>query len=302
MMLTNSAVESGWGATIRGALRLATFLTLILVMTPIHILARLSRHSDPFLIPCLFYKMLARMMALQVRTHGLMAESTPTSPILFVSNHSSYLDVPVLGSVIPAAFVAKSEVASWPLIGTLAKLQHTVFIARQVGRMVEQRNEMRERLEQGQSLILFPEGTSSDGARTLPFKSSLFNIVETPLANGTFVTVQPVTTLCTELGGLPIGRAWRPYYAWYGDMTFMRHLWNVFKLGHFTIDVIFHPTVTIREFDNRKDMASYCQHMVAKGVEQCITGRFYVNQSALTPATTQKLLAAPAEDLAEPNV
>ena len=202
---------------------------------------------------------------------------------LFVANHSSYLDVPVLGALIPAAFAAKSEVAGWPLIGTLARLQNTVFIERRVVKTLEQRDSMTARLRRGQSLILFPEGTSSDGTRTLPFKSSLFSIAETPLPDGRHVTVQPVSVLCTELGGFPLGRDWRPYYAWYGDMTLVKHLWNVFRLGEFTVEVIFHPPVTLEDFGNRKALAEHCQREAAKGVEMCVAGRGFPKEIMLLP-------------------
>jgi 1-acyl-sn-glycerol-3-phosphate acyltransferase len=257
-------------AAVAGALRLAGFMGLILVLTPVHLATMLIPGFDRYAMPQLFHRWLVRLLGFEVRTRGAMSAASAT---LFVSNHSSYLDVPILGSIIRASFVAKAEVAGWPVIGRLAALQNTVFIERRSSRVAEHRDGMRRRLEAGESLILFPEGTSSDGMRALPFKSSLFSVAENPLPDGRPVTVQPVTILCTELDGLPIGRAWRPCYAWYGDMTFVRHLWRVFCLGHFTVDVIFHPPVTVSAFADRKALALYCHREVAKGVEQCVTGR-----------------------------
>ncbi len=269
-MGAHASLESSWSAVLQGALRVAGFFSLILVLTPVHVATRLLPGFSPLIMPRLFHRWLVRLMGFNVRVRGVMTDAPST---LFVANHSSYLDVPVLGSVIPAAFVAKSEVARWPMIGRLAALQNTVFVERRAACAAKQRDGMRERLERGQSLILFPEGTSSDGMRTLPFKSSLFSIAEAALPNGQPVTVQPVTILCTELGGLPISRAWRPYYAWYGDMTFMRHLWMVFCIGGFTVDVVFHPPVVAGGFDDRKALTVHCHRQVAKGVEQCVTGR-----------------------------
>jgi 1-acyl-sn-glycerol-3-phosphate acyltransferase len=265
-----STCESGCGAVAKGVARVLGFFGLIILLTPLQVLSRFWGGLDPFTMPRLFHRCTVRLLGFKVRVRGTMTDSRP---VLFVSNHSSYLDVPVLGSIIPAAFVAKSEVAGWPLVGALARLQRTVFIERRAQRAGVQRDGMRRRLQQNHSIILFPEGTSSDGMRTLPFKSSLFSIVETALSNGNTVTVQPVSLVCTELGGLPIGRAWRPFYAWYGDMTFIPHFWNVFKLGHFTVDVIFHPPVTITEFADRKALAVFCRGVIAKGVEECLTGR-----------------------------
>ena len=230
----------------------------------------LSRRVNPFFMPRLFHRCLVRLLGFTIRTHGVMSTAPST---LYVANHSSYLDVPVLGAIIPAAFVAKAEVSRWPLIGFLAKMQNTVFIERRAAKTAEQRDGMIERLRRGHSLILFPEGTSSDGTRTLPFKSSLFSIAETPLPEGRSVTVQPVSILATALDGLPLGRAWQPYYAWYGDMTLVKHLWNVFRLGQFTVDVFFHPAITLDAFADRKALATHCQHEVARGVALCVRGK-----------------------------
>src|SRR6185437_1390398 len=127
------------------------------------------------------------------------------------SNHTGYLDISVLGSRLPASFIAKSEVARWPLFGWLAKLQRSVFVDRQVRSTAQQRDAIAERLAAKDALILFPEGTSNDGTFVLPFKSALFSVVfgksETP------VTVQPVSLAYTRLDGLPIGRALRPFFA-----------------------------------------------------------------------------------------
>ena len=108
--------------------------------------------------------------------------------------------------------------------------------------------------------------------KVLPFKSSLFNVIEEGLSD-IGLTVQPVSIICTGLDGVPITRGWRPFYAWYGDMTLVGHLWNVFKLGHFTVDVIFHPAVQPQSFTDRKALAQYCHQQVAHGIEQCLKGR-----------------------------
>jgi len=283
-------MQQGFRFALTGAARTVGFFSLALAMLPFHILPFFVRDMDRQCVPMLFHRGLVRLLGLKLRVHGVMSTAKPT---LYVSNHTSYLDVPALGALIPAAFVAKSEVRRWPLIGGMARLQNTAFIERRVNRVSEQSGMLRKRLEANGNLILFPEGTSSDGSRTLPFKSSLFSIVESPLPDGSGIMVQPVTMLCTELGGLPIGRAWRPYFAWYGDMTLVPHLWNVFCLGHFTVDVIFHPPVRATAFASRKALADYCQRQIAQGVEQCVTGRF---AQRLAP---KKPLAEASADLAE---
>lgn len=262
------------GSALKGFLKLGGFFLLVIVFVPVHLALRVTRHRiRPTTLPCFFHKTLSSLVGFKIRVRGEMAlrEGAPT---FFVSNHTSYLDIPVLGGIIPGYFIAKSDVASWPFIGMMARLQNTVFVERKTARARKQSHVLRERLEAGHNLILFPEGTSTDGQRTLPFKSSLFSVVETPLPSGAYALIQPVSIVATEVGGLPMGRAWRPYYAWYGDMTFVKHVWEFFKIGSFTVDVIFHPPVTIEDFGNRKLLSDYCQCSVSKGVNQCLTGRF----------------------------
>jgi len=257
------------------SLRLFGFVALVVVMLPAMMVLRMAGSPQAEAMPRRFHAILTRLVGFRLRVHGLdkKVEESAGAPVLYVANHSSYLDIPVLGALIPARFVAKAEVERWPFIGFLARVQKTVFVERRAIRAAHQRDGLRDVLEKGESLIVFPEGTSSDGMRTLPFKSSLFSIVEKPLSSGVLAVVQPVTVLCTELGGMPMGRPWRPYYAWYGDMTLVRHVWDVFKIGDFTIDVIFHAPVTMRDFGDRKLLSDYCERMIACGVDRCVTGR-----------------------------
>lgn len=286
-MTEKSPLAHDWRYGASGALRLAAFLLLCGIMFFPLLIAFYRNKGDPHKLPLILHKGIVKILKIKLRLHG---EHTPNRPTLFVANHASYLDVPVLGSVIPAAFVAKHEVGTWPLIGPMAKLQRTVFVIRRSIKAAEQTSVLRQRLMEGQNLIVFPEGTSSDGHGVLPFKSSLFNVVEEPLPNGMPIMVQPVSVVCTEILGMPIGRAWRPYYAWFGDMTLVPHLWRAFCLGHFTVDVIFHPAVSPSAFANRKALSQHCQDVVAKGVELCVTGR--QNKESIIPTVSVPLAAS----------
>ena len=161
-----------------------------------------------------YWSMVSRLLGVQVRVIGSAAGVPGGRPIVFVSNHSSWLDVPVLGGCLDACFVSKNDVAGWPLISTVARLGRTVFVSRQRGATGRERDMMRGRLARGDNLLLFPEGTTSDGSRVLPFRSSFFSIAEGQ--DPPFV--QPVSIVYDRLGGLPTGRAARPIFAWYGDM------------------------------------------------------------------------------------
>ncbi|MDP6816406.1 MAG: lysophospholipid acyltransferase family protein [Alphaproteobacteria bacterium] len=220
-------------------------------------------------LPMIWHRGVCRILAFRVEQHG---EISRTRPTMFVCNHTSYLDISILGAVLPASFVAKAEVRGWPLFGLLARLQRTVFVERRASRTAEHRDEMVRRLEKGDNLILFPEGTSNDGNRVLPFKSAFFGAAEKTI-NGEPLTVQPVSISYIRLDGIPVGRGYRPYFAWYGDMEMAGHLWNVFGLGQTTVAVEFHQPVSIADFASRKEMSAHCHRVVSDGVSRGIHGR-----------------------------
>ena len=210
-------------------------------------------------LPLVYHRLVCRVLGLSVRKCGKISTARPT---LFVSNHASYLDVEVLGAVIPGSFVAKSEVKSWPVFGVLAQLQRTVFVDRRVRSSAQQRD----------SLILFPEGTSNDGNRLRPFKSALFSAAEIRV-NDAALVVQPVTVAYVRLNGTPIGRHMRPYFAWYGDMALANHLWCLAGLGKTEILVEFHEPVTVEALGSRKRLAEHCERVIADALARANSGR-----------------------------
>ena len=129
-----------------------------------------------------------------------------------------------------------------------------------------------ERLRAGDNLILFPEGTSSDGNRTLPFKTALFSVAEAKVA-GRPLTVQPVSVAYTRLDGMPLGRGLRPFYAWYGDMDLASHMCALAALGRLSVVVEFHPPTTIAAHGGRKELARHCHTLVSNGVAKALSGR-----------------------------
>ncbi|MEE8283443.1 MAG: lysophospholipid acyltransferase family protein [Alphaproteobacteria bacterium] len=220
-------------------------------------------------LPVTYHRVLARLLGFDIVVSGKMATDTPA---LFVGNHTSYLDAMVLGTIIEGCFIAKSEVADWPLIGWLAKLQRTVFVERRSSRTAHQRDEIGARLATGDRLILFPEGTSDDGVKVLPFKSALFAVAETPVA-GAPLLVQPFSIAYTALAGLPVGREWRPLFAWYGDMEIAPHAWRILTFATVRAEVRFHQPVTIGQYGSRKALAEHCFEVVRHGVAEANSGR-----------------------------
>ncbi len=206
-------------------------------------------------------------------------------PGLFVSNHVSYIDIAALGSVVDASFVSRADVRNWPVFGFLATLQRTIFIERKPRYVRQQMRALSERLATGDRLILFPEGTSSDGNSILPFKSSLFAAAEIEVA-GHPVQVQPISVAYTRIDGVPMGRLMRPIYAWYGDMEFAPHFWHMLGFGRFVVEITLHDPVTLDRFVSRKELTQYCERAVTAGFSRALSGR-----------TEQKPALAPALDV-----
>ena len=248
--------------------RLAIYLAFTLVLMPVQAFGLLFRLPWTAAFPRFYHRWCCRILGLRVRRIG---RPTKTRPVLFAANHISYLDITVFGSLIAGSFIAKTEVARWPLFGWLARLQRSVFIDRRVRSTARQRDSIAGRLAASEALILFPEGTSGDGNRVLPFKSALFSVAD-HAATGP-VTVQPVSIAYTRLDGIPIGRRLRPLFAWYGSMSMAPHLWTLLGLGAIEIVVEFHQPVTLADRGSRKELARYCQERVATGLANAGSGR-----------------------------
>ncbi len=248
--------------------RLAAIVAWFFLLLPIYLLSMLSEGAQT-VCNRLFWRGVLLLANIRVRVHGRPAA---LRPLLLVSNHVSYLDIPVLGSLIPGVFVAKSEVAGWPGIGFVARLGRAVFIERKRTEAARQKRVLGDRLEQGTPLILFPEGTSDDGNRVRPFKSTLFSIAEEEI-NGQPVMVQPVAVAYTRCFGVPIGYLWRHFFAWYGDMDLAPHLWEVLHMGRLTVEVTFLEPYTLSALGSRKNAAEVCRAAVRAAVSRSLSGR-----------------------------
>jgi lyso-ornithine lipid O-acyltransferase len=211
-----------------------------------------------------YWSMVSRLLGLQLRMTGTLASTREGRPVVFVSNHSSWLDIPVLGGRLDACFVSKDELARWPFIATIARLGRTVFVSRQRGATGRERDAMRARLASGDNLLLFPEGTSSDGSRVLPFRSAFFAIAEgadPPL-------IQPVSVVYDRLGWLPTGRATRPVFAWYGDMELGSHFWQFAQNSGLRGSILLHAPLDPSQFASRKALSHAVWQTVADGASR----------------------------------
>lgn len=249
--------------------RILAYAGLTLALMPVQLLAVAWRWPLRKRLPFWYHRRTCRLLGIDIERLGQPSTRHPT---LYVANHVSYLDIEVLGALLPASFVAKAEVATWPFFAWLARLQETVFIERRVRHAVQHRDEMARRLDAGDDLILFPEGTSGDGNSVLSFKSALFSVAERG-PQGKPVMVQPVSIAYTRLDGLPLGRYLRPFFAWYGDMELGSHLWHAISLGRVTVVVEFHEPVTLEQFGSRRALSDYCYEVVSRGVAAALSGR-----------------------------
>ena len=181
--------------------------------------------------------------------------------VVFAANHCSWLDIPVLGGQLEACFISKDEISRWPGVSLVARLGRTVFVSRTRGTVDRERGDMRMRLTDGDNLLLFPEGTSSDGSRVLPFRSAFFSIAEgegAPL-------VQPVSVVYDRLAGLPTVRGRRAVFSWYGDMNLASHFWHLAQWKGLRATVLLHPPLDARAFASRKALSQAAWDAVAGG-------------------------------------
>jgi 1-acyl-sn-glycerol-3-phosphate acyltransferase len=249
--------------------RASLYVVFTLALMPVQAVALLLRLPLSKRIPLWYHRICCRLLGIRLEVFGRRSKARPT---LFVANHASYLDIPIYGALIPGSFVAKSEVGEWPLFGTLAKLQRSVFVDRRVRTSQLQATALGKRLEAGDSMILFPEGTSNNGNQILPFKSALLSVAQFRVHDEPLV-VQPVSLTYSRVDGVPIGRHLRPFYAWYGDMDLLSHAAELVGLGRLTVTVSFHEPVAIDQFASRKELTEYCRDQIVASHSDALAGR-----------------------------
>ncbi|OFX13083.1 MAG: hypothetical protein A2516_09580 [Alphaproteobacteria bacterium RIFOXYD12_FULL_60_8] len=239
-------------SSLRAAARAGLFLILTGGLLPFYLLSYGlgKRARRVFAFP--FFRGCVALTGLRIKVIGTPVKDQGA---LLVSNHVSYLDIPVLAALLDGRFVAKTEVRGWPLFGFLARISGTVFVARRATGMLSERREVAERLAQGETIFLFPEGSSSDGTKVLPFRSGLLSAVLADEAAETLV--QPVSLIYRPALG----------YVWHGDMNLAPHLWRVFgRAKPSVVEVRFHPPRPSSAFSNRRDLTAWAEDAVAQAL------------------------------------
>jgi lyso-ornithine lipid O-acyltransferase len=235
-------------------MRIAAVALIALILLPMQWLAVRFDWRWSGVLPQLFHRAVARILGVKILTRG---EVSGRRPLLLVSNHVSWLDAIVLGSIAPLSFIAKQEVSIWPVFGLLAKMQRTVFVDRtrrtETGAV---NRSVADRLEQGDVMVLFAEGTTGDGTRLLPFRSALLGAARDAGGTETVVDLQPVSIAYTKRGGLPLAASARANeIAWIGDIDLAPHFFGVLAGGPVDVEVSFGDIIPYGPQTDRKQAA-----------------------------------------------
>ena len=239
---------------------LGLFLCIAL---PIQSLAMMFKWPVRTRIPALFHQCVCYLLGVRIHARGEIAAARP---LLLLPNHVSWLDISVLSALAPISFVSKNDVARWPIIGTFARLQRSVFVDRTRRTLTgEATREIAERMHTGDAMVLFAEGTSSDGNHVLPYRSALIGAVEQAILRsepGRNAWVQPMSIAYISVNGLPLGYLGRTFVAWYGDTDLVTSLFPIVKEGAIDVIVTFGDPIEVSESFSRKDIAARAESAV----------------------------------------
>ena len=222
-----------------------------------------------FVLPQMFFRFMLAILSVRVAVTGPSPENGRKRGTLLVCNHVSWFDVALIGAILPVSFMAKSEVKKWPFFGQLAWLNNALFITRRIGRHTLQEScALAARLARGDMVVLFAEGTSSDGMRVLPFKPSFLSVLEDNRA----FSVQAMSLAYTRRHDMALGRRQRMAYGWIGDMTLLPHFLTPFAGPPLTVELLFHEPIAKPNAVNRKALARILHAQVSEGLQAMMRG------------------------------
>ena len=273
------------GGRFRAIRRLALVALWTLLCIPVQAALLLLPGRAKIRFARLYHRTLCHLIGLKVHQVG---EVCRDRPVLYVANHASWLDVLVLGGVLEACFVAKAEVDDYPLVNIIAWLGRTIFVSRNRHTTGREADAMKTAMRAGDSLILFPEGTSNDGTRVLPFRSAFLGVAREARQ------VQPVSIVYDRIGGLPVLRRDRPLFAWYGDMDLGSHAWMMLRRGGARVTVLLHDPFVPDAVGDRKVMARECGRMVSAGAADLRQNRPVSPLAAVTKVPLAAVIRTPS--------
>ena len=270
---TGQPPGAGRGIGLGAMLRLGALVAGTLALLPLQVAAMRLAPRRAGALPRRFHRLACLCLGVRRQVKG--TPPPPGTGVLIVANHVSWLDICVLGAERKLSFVAKSEVAGWPVIGPLAGLQRTLYIDRQRrGATAGTAALMGARLAAGDDIVLFAEGTTGDGTRILPFRSSLLGAAHHAIDEaGGDVTVYPLAITYTGTQGLPGGRTDRAALAWYGDTELLPHLKHVLASGKIDVELEWGAPIVMGRATSRKDATRLAEASVRTARRQAVTGR-----------------------------
>lgn len=249
----------GW--IVFGLRSLICGLTILFGLAAMWVLRRLGRTQAARGVPRVACRFMLAVIGLRCRVTG----RAMTHRGAVVANHAGWVDILTLRAFQDVTFVSKDDVANWPGIGAMARIVGTIFIRRDPKLAAAQQAELAGHIKNGERILVFPEGTSTDGCRVLPFKSTLFQTFFDPDLAG--VWVQPVTVVYTA----PEGQDPR-FYGWWGDMDFGPHFMRVLaSLRRGRVDIVFHEPLSVADFPSRKALATAAENAVRGGMNQVLS-------------------------------
>jgi len=218
-------------------------------------------------LPVWFHRAFLKLFGVRVRVRGRPPDGHPT---LVLANHVSWLDIAVIGAVAPVSFIAKAEIADWPIFGMFAALQRSVFIDRaRRSHTAEVNRTVARRLARGDLIVLFAEGTTGDGNRVLPFRSSLVGAARAALTDQKLdrIHLKPLGLAYVRRNGLPVTRRERPAIAWYGAMELAPHLAAFVREGPLDVEVTWGEPIPFDAATDRKQATAWAEMAVRRAVK-----------------------------------
>ncbi|MFK7792852.1 MAG: lysophospholipid acyltransferase family protein [Devosiaceae bacterium] len=254
---------------VRAGFKMIPLIIILLLLLPFQWLANLvGLKQVATRLPIAFHWVALRCMGVRIHQEGA---NLAKGPVVLAGNHVSWLDIVMIGASGRFRFISKDDVADWPVFGTLARLQNTLFVSRtrktDTGKMTD---DMRQALADGDRLVLFAEGTTSDGGQVLPFRPALLGAL---VGNAKDIMVQPFTIAYVRRDGLPISRGQRATLGWYGDLDLLPSLLDIIHGGPLDVSFILGEPKNVSELGGRKPAALHLETEVRKTLATKLRGR-----------------------------
>lgn len=226
------------------------------------------------------------LYVLGIQVHRQSSIDIPRAALLSVSNHQSYLDVAIIAALFPTRFVAKQEIAAWPLIGLISRLCGTIYLNRTSLRDgVKCSRLIADSLSHGHNVHIFPEGTTTNGKGVLPFKPLLLNA-----AIKSQVPLLPLTINYTAINGAPLDDQTRDLCCWHSEMEFLGHFWKLLAQQTVEVKLEVHPMIKPNPNSSTQELTQQAHNRVSSGLLSESTSSNSKAETALNEQTSDEFL------------